>query len=69
MNLENNKSSDLEKNLNSKISELDEYFESLIIEINKINEKTNTNKEIDNLITEIKTKIKLLESATLNEEE
>ncbi len=69
MNLENNKSSDLEKNLNSKISELDEYFENLIIEINKINEKTNTNKEIDNLITDIKTKIKLLESATLNEEE
>ena len=69
MNLENNKSSDLEKNLNSKISELNEYFENLIIEINKINEKTNTNKEIDNLITDIKTKIKLLESATLNEEE
>ena len=69
MNLENNKSSDLEKNLNSKISELDEYFENLIIEINKISEKTNTNKEIDNLITDIKTKIKLLESATLNEEE
>jgi|TARA_B100000242_G_scaffold267006_1_gene216238 hypothetical protein len=69
MNLENNKSSDLEKNLNSKISELDEYFENLIIEINKINEKTNTNKEIDNLIIDIKTKIKLLESATLNEEE
>ena len=56
MNLENNKSSDLEKNLNSKISELDEYFENLIIEINKINEKTNTNKEIDNLIIDIKTK-------------
>ena len=69
MNLENNKSSDLEKNLNSKISELDEYFENLIIEINKISEKTNTNKEIDNLIIDIKTKIKLLESATLNEEE
>tara|TARA_B100000925_G_scaffold286204_1_gene263569 strand:+ start:2639 stop:2848 length:210 start_codon:yes stop_codon:yes gene_type:complete len=69
MNLENNKSSDLEKNLNSKISELDDYFENLIIEINKINEKTNTNKEIDNLIIDIKTKIKLLESATLNEEE
>ena len=69
MNLENNKSSDLEKNLNRKISELDEYFENLIIEINKINEKTNTNKEIDNLIIDIKTKIKLLESATLNEEE
>ena len=69
MNLENNKSSDLEKNLNSKISELDDYFENLVIEINKINEKTNTNKEIDNLIIDIKTKIKLLESATLNEEE
>ena len=69
MNLENNKSSDLEKNLNSKISELDDYFENLIIEINKINEKTNTNKEIDNLIIDIKTKIKLLESATLNEED
>ena len=69
MNLENNKSSDLGKNLNSKISELDEYFENLLNEINKINQKTNTNKEIDNLITDIKTKIKLLESATLNEEE
>ena len=69
MNLENNKSSDLSRNLNNKISELEEYFENLLNEINKINKKTNTNKEIDSLLNDIKTKIKLLESATLNEEE
>ena len=45
MNLENNKSSDLEKNLNSKISELDEYFENLIIEINKMTKITSANKK------------------------
>ena len=69
MNLENNKSSDLSRNLNNKISELEEYFENLLNEINKIKKKTNTNKEIDSLLNDIKTKIKLLETATLNEEE
>tara|TARA_B100001115_G_scaffold183357_1_gene181969 strand:+ start:5302 stop:5523 length:222 start_codon:yes stop_codon:yes gene_type:complete len=61
--------SDLDEALNNKISELNDYFDKFIIDINKINEKTNSKDELVQFIADMKTKVNLLSSEVFNEEE
>ena len=59
----------LYNNLNQTISELNEYFDELLNELNQINEKTNSTKDLTKLVADMRTKVDLLSSTTLNEEE
>ena len=59
----------LYSNLNETISELNEYFEELLNELNRINEETNSTKDLTKLVADMRTKVDLLSSTTLNEEE
>tara|TARA_Y100001980_G_C14551074_1_gene334111 strand:+ start:3165 stop:3386 length:222 start_codon:yes stop_codon:yes gene_type:complete len=61
--------SDLDEALNNKISELNDYFDKFIIDINNINEKTNSKDELVQFIADMKTKVNLLSSEVFNEEE
>ena len=61
--------SDLDEALNNKISELNDYFDKFLIDINKINEKTNSKGELVQFIADMKTKVNLLSSEVFNEEE
>tara|TARA_B100000676_G_C17975365_1_gene785806 strand:- start:85 stop:306 length:222 start_codon:yes stop_codon:yes gene_type:complete len=61
--------SDLDEALNNKISELNDYFDKFLIDINKINEKTNSKDELVQFIADMKTKVNLLSSEVFNEEE
>tara|TARA_B100001027_G_scaffold211557_1_gene179888 strand:+ start:146 stop:367 length:222 start_codon:yes stop_codon:yes gene_type:complete len=56
-------------NLNDKISELNKYFDELLNELNKVNEENNSITDLIKLTGDIKTKVNLLHSTTLNEEE
>ena len=55
--------------LNDKISELNKYFDELLNELNKVNEENNSITDLIKLTGDIKTKVNLLHSTTLNEEE
>ena len=59
----------LYNNLNQTISELNEYFDELLNELNQINEKTNSTKDLTKLVADMRTKVDLLSSTPLNEEE
>ena len=61
--------SDLDEALNNKIYELNDYFDKFIIDINNINEKTNSKDELVQFIADMKTKVNLLSSEVFNEEE
>ena len=55
-------------NLNDKISELNKYFDELLNELNKVNEENNSITDLIKLTGDIKTKVNLLHSTTLNED-
>ncbi len=59
----------LHSNLNETISELNEYFDELLSELKRINEETNSTKDLTKLVADMRTKVDLLSSTTLNEEE
>lgn len=68
-NEQNEDYSNLFSNLNETISELNKYFDELLNELNQINEETNSTQDLTKLVADMRTKVDLLSSTALNEEE